>query len=372
VASERPLEVAIDLTQIDNQDLGSGQFRYAVDLANGLAAFAPEIHVTLIGTTAAAKREFAPALERTGRVRYVTLQRCRGVGAFYRDVLKLSGFLAANRIDVLHQMHTKVPFPKPCPVVATGYHYQYDAPLFESRPYRYYRWALRRAVDLVITLSDSTRDDFQRHFGVPANRMQTVYPGLSPSMAVGSGKRSEAPYLLSPYNLGRTKNLRSLVLAWPAIADRHPDLELVLYGNAQVTPEREADFNALFGSTPHARRIRRTGHIEDANLADLFAGCALFVFPTTVEGFGYPLLEAMHHGACCITRNASAMKEVGAEAVCLVETLNPDEIAGAAIALLNDSRRRAELGARAAARARRFTIEEMVGRTVECYRSVTL
>ncbi|HEX6463625.1 MAG TPA: glycosyltransferase, partial [Vicinamibacterales bacterium] len=156
----------------------------------------------------------------------------------------------------------------------------------------------------------------------------------------------------------------------PAIADRHSDLELVLYGSAQVTPEHETEFNGLVGSTAHAARIRRTGHIDDADLADLFAGCALFVFPTTVEGFGYPLLEAMYHGACCITRNASAMKEVGGDAVCLVETLNPDEIAGAANALLNEPARRAELGARAAARARRFTIEEMVGKTVECYRAV--
>jgi glycosyltransferase involved in cell wall biosynthesis len=371
VPGERPLEVAIDLTQIDNQDLGSGQFRYAVDLANGLAACAPEIHLTLIGATVTARQEFAPALERPGRARYVTLGRSRGVGGFYRDILKLSAFLALNRIDVLHQVHTKVPFPKPCPVVVTGHHYYPDAPLFKSRPYRYFLWALRHLVDQVITVSDATRDDFQRHLGVPLHRMRTVYHGLSPSMAVGSGKRRTAPYVLAPYNLGRTKNLRSLVLAWPAIAVRYPDLELVLYGHAQITPERETEFNALLGLTAHAARIRRTGYVEDAELADLFAGCALFVFPTTVEGFGYPLLEAMHHGACCITRNASAMKEIGAEAVCLVETLNPDEIAGAATSLLSDQRRRAELGARAAERARGFTIEEMVRKTVECYRSVT-
>lgn len=371
VPGERPLKVAVDLTQVDNQTLGSGQFRYAVDLANGIAAFQPRIDLTLIGTTAAARQEFAPALAQAERVRYLTLPRSRGFAEFPRDVLRLSALVASRRIDVLHQIHTKIPFPKPCPVVVTGHHYHYDAPLFASRPYRYFRWALRRLVDLVITQSDATRDDFHTYFGVPRDRMRTVYPGLSPSIAAGSGKRRSAPYVLSPYNLGRTKNLRSLVLAWPAIADCDPELELVLYGNAQVTPERERDFNALLGSTAHAARIHRIGHVEDVELADLFAGCRLFIFPTTVEGFGYPLLEAMHHGACCITRNASAMKEVGADAVRLVETLNPDEIAAAATALLYDSRWRAELGARAAERAKRFTIEEMVAATAECYRAVT-
>jgi len=145
----------------------------------------------------------------------------------------------------------------------------------------------------------------------------------------------------------------------------------VLYGRALVTPESEAEFERLLAVTDMAARVHRIGYVPDADLADLFAGCELFVFPTTVEGFGYPLLEAMAQGACCITRNASAMKEVGGDAVRLVETLNADEIASAAIALLENRAENARLGARAAERAREFTIERMIQQTVECYRSVT-
>jgi len=79
----------------------------------------------------------------------------------------------------------------------------------------------------------------------------------------------------------------------------------------------------------------------------------------------------MAHGACCITRNASAMKEIGGDAVRLVETLNPGEIASAAIELLTDPAARAALGTRASRRARQFTVEEMVRQTVDCYRSLT-
>jgi glycosyltransferase involved in cell wall biosynthesis len=365
------VKVAIDLTQIDNQDLGSGQFRYAVDLANGVAAQATDIDLTLIGTTDRARDEFAPALERASRVRYAQLARCRGTAEFYRDVLKLSTFLAFARIDVLHQIHTKIPFPKPCRVVVTAHHYYYDAPLAASRPYRYYQWALRTLADLVITVSDATRDDFHEHVRVPLERMRTVYHGLSPTLAASSGRRRRTPYVLSPYNLSATKNLTSLIAAWPAIAAAHADIELVLYGRSQLTADREAEFDALLASTPHSDRVQRVGFVGESDLADLFAGCELFVFPTTIEGFGYPLLEAMAHGACCIARGASAMKEIGGDAVRLVETLNPPKIANAAIALLDDPAARAELGARAAQRARQFTIEQMVRKTVDCYRSVT-
>jgi glycosyltransferase involved in cell wall biosynthesis len=358
------VKVAIDLTQIDNQTLGSGQFRYGVDLVNGLSALAPDVRLTLFGSTARLREEFAQG------ARYVQLPPTGGRGYVYRDIARLTWHVAASRVDVLHQLHTYIPVPKPCPVVVTAYHYNEDAQLFATRPYRFYLWSLRRRSDAVIALSDAARADFHARFDVPIERMRTIYCGLSPTLAASAGRRRERPYILSPYNLSASKNLRALVTAWPRIAERFGSLELVLYGRPFVQPELEGEFDRLVASTAAGERVHRVGHIPDSELADLFAGCELFVFPTTVEGFGYPLLEAMAHGACCIARNASAMKEVGGDAVLLVETLNPDEIAAAAIALLGDTARRAALCARAAERARQFTIEQMVRKTVDCYLSV--
>jgi glycosyltransferase involved in cell wall biosynthesis len=365
------VRVAIDLTQIDNQTIGSGQYRYVADLVNGLIDFEPDVHLTLFGSTPAPRDEFSRAVNMKDRCRYDHLARHDGRGYVYRDILQLSARVRAARVDLLHQPHTYVPFPKPCPVVVTAYHYYDDPVLFATRPYRYYRWSLRTRVDAVIAISNATRDDFCARFGVPRERIRTVYCGLSASLAAGDGVRRGRPYILSPYNLSAPKNLRSLILAWPRIAARHPSLELVLYGRSMVTTEAEAAFEQLLASTAGADRVHRVGFVSDAALADLFGGCDLFVFPTTVEGFGYPLLEAMAHGACCVTRNASAMKEIAGDAACLVETLRPDEIADASIALLGDQPRRTALGRRAADRARGFTIEAMVRNTVACYRSVT-
>jgi glycosyltransferase involved in cell wall biosynthesis len=368
---ERPLSVAIDVTQVDNQTLGWGQFRYAVDLVNGIATSDADVHLILLGSAAAPREEFAPALGRVARCRYVSLPPYRGPGQFYVEMTRLAWCLARNRVDAVHEIHTNLPFPKVCPVVVTAYHYYDDPLLFASRPHRYYRWSLRQRADLVIAISNATREDVHRHYGVPLDRMRTVYPGLSPTLSCGTGGRRPRPYLLSPYVLSVPKNLRSLIASWPAIAGRHPDVQLVLYGESHVGPDMEREFERLLGATPHADRIERVGHVDDRALADLFAGCSLFVFPTTVEGFGYPLVEAMAHGACCITRDASAMKEVGGDAVCLVETLNPTEISRAVLELLADAPRRAALTARATARAQEFTIGRMIRGTVDCYRTVT-
>lgn len=358
----RPLRVVVDATQIDNQNLGSGQYRYTADLLSGLAA-EPDVRLTVLTSRRERPERFPSGPE------YVCFTPLGGRGYYYRDLARLSWWLGTHGADVFHELHTNVPPWTFCPVVATVYHYFEDTQLFSTRPYRYYQWALRHRVDTIITISNATRDAFHAHLGVPLDRMRTIYLGLSHSLQPGAAPPGRR-YILSPYNLSLSKNLRALVLAWPTIAAAASELELWLYGRPQVTPESEAAFDALVRELPHGDRIRRVGPIDDATLSSLFAGCALFVFPTTVEGFGYPLLEAMAHGACCVTRNASAMKEVGADAVTLVETRSPVEIAAAVTTLLADPDERRRLGARARARAELFTVERMIRDTLTTYAAV--
>lgn len=369
----RPLRVAIDLTQVDNQSLGSGQYRYSVDLVNALCGLDEPLHVTVLGSRGAPVPEIAAALAAANtRGAYVAMAAHAGRGAFYLDVARVTAWLARHRMDVYHQVHTIVPPIKTCGVVATLYHYYPDETLFATRPYRYYRWALRERVDVAITISDATRDDMHRHFGVPLERMHTVYPGLSTTFSERTpspARAHAAPFILSPYNLSTPKNLRALIDAWPAIARHHPSLQLVLYGRAQITYDGEVAFDDHVASLAHGDRIRRIGQVSDAELAALYEECTLFVFPTLVEGFGYPLLEAMAHGACCIARDASAMKEIGGDAVCLVETREPAAIAEAALELLADERGRDALRARARTRASAFTVQRMARETLACYRA---
>ena len=364
------LRVAIDLTQVDNQSLGSGQFRYAADLVRALCALGDPLDLILFGSTEAPAPEFRTTIEQfPAQCRYVRFRPYRGRGYYYFDVARLAWWLVRHRPDVFHQIHTNIPPVSRGAVVVTVHHYLPDAALFSTRPHRYYRWALGHRADVVIAVSDATRDDAHRHFGVPFARLRTVYHGLSPSLAAVPQPRAGAPYVLSPYNLSAPKNLRALIEAWPAIAGCEPALQLILFGRAQISAGAEEEFDRRLRTLPHADRIVRTGHVSDDALARLYEGCALFVFPSTVEGFGYPLLEAMAHGACCIARDASAMREVGGDAVCLVETLRAEEIARAAVDLLADATRRRELGERARYRAQRFTVEAMARGTLECYRA---
>ena len=92
-----PLRVALDVSQIDNQSLGSGQFRYGVDLATGLCALDGLVDLTLLGSTARPVPEFRSAIARfPERARYAALPPHHGRGSYYRDIARLSWWLGTH------------------------------------------------------------------------------------------------------------------------------------------------------------------------------------------------------------------------------------------------------------------------------------
>ncbi len=111
----------------------------------------------------------------------------------------------------------------------------------------------------------------------------------------------------------------------------------------------------------------RLGYVSDAELAELYRRCAVFCFPSLGEGFGLPVLEAMAAGAAVLTSNTSSLPEVGGDAVAYADPRDVGSIARELRGLLEDERRRAELGRRAVERAATFSWErfaEIVMRTL--------
>jgi len=153
------------------------------------------------------------------------------------------------------------------------------------------------------------------------------------------------------------------------LRERYPALKLLLFGRAAVTPEREAEFQRTVRELNLDNVIERTGFIEDANLQQVYRMGDVFVFPSFYEGFGLPVLEAMASGACVVARSASAMAEIVGEAGVLVETKNADLLAAAIASLLEDPRRRRQLGEAARQRARGFSTRRMASLTYASYRA---
>ena len=100
--------------------------------------------------------------------------------------------------------------------------------------------------------------------------------------------------------------------------------------------------------------VRVTGYVPEQDLHVLYHEAELFVYPSSYEGFGLPVLEAMAAGTPVLTARNSALEEVAGDAALLVDEPRMDLLAGALAELLSDDALRQRLSERGRQRARLF------------------
>lgn len=169
-------------------------------------------------------------------------------------------------------------------------------------------------------------------------------------------------YVLFLASLRRHKNWDGLVRAYgrlPAdLRHRHP---LVLAGPIKRHRQR---IEKLCERAGVRGNVRLTGAVAEEDLSALYAGAALFVFPSFLEGFGLPPLEAMSCGVPVVSSDRTSLPEVLGDAPVYVNPGDTDSIAQAMAAVLTDTPLRERLVAAGLRRAGAFG----PGRTAEAMR----
>jgi glycosyltransferase involved in cell wall biosynthesis len=227
---------------------------------------------------------------------------------------------------------------------------------------RFAQRVLRRAARL-IAISENTRADAVRLLGLPAEKIEVIYPGVAEAFfqvrpeaveLLKARYRLERPYVLFVGAIEPRKNLARLLEAWQSLpASLREEFELVLAG-----PPGWGDPSLLHRLRTAGSGAHYLGYVPEKDLPALTAGAALFVYPSLYEGFGFPVAQAMAAGTPVLTSAISSLPEVVGEAGELTDPYSVREIGAAIERLLASPARRAELGARGARRARRFRWEE--------------
>jgi glycosyltransferase involved in cell wall biosynthesis len=158
--------------------------------------------------------------------------------------------------------------------------------------------------DLIVVNSAFTAGEVVELLRFPRERICVAHPGLGPSFVPnGSARDLGQPYVLTVATLQRRKNLETLLAAMPLVRKRHPELHLAVAGApGWQSPNLEAE-----GVLP-------LGYVEDNELAALYRGASVFVYPSRFEGFGMPIVEAMACGTPVVASAHRSMNEASGDA----------------------------------------------------------
>lgn len=233
-----------------------------------------------------------------------------------------------------------------------------------------------RLADRIVAISDFTRQDIIRTCRIPESRISVVplgvdeiYRPVEDTLAkeqLAARLGIDRPFFLS-LGLVPRKNIPRLIEAFAGF--RHRDaFQLVLCGH--LGGDHVDRYRARLRELDLERCVVLPGALPTEDLVLLYNMARAFVFPSLLEGFGLPVLEAMACGAPVITSNRSALPEVVGEAALLVDPEDTASITQAMETLADDDARCQDLRTRGFHQVAGFSWDRMAQRLLAVYHSL--
>jgi len=234
-----------------------------------------------------------------------------------------------------------------------------------------YKYASVQRADRVICISESTRRDLIRLFGIAEDKAVVVHLGFDPLPEPEAHERltfadQARPYVLYVGQRDGYKNFDGLLRAYAASSQLRENFRLMCFGGGSLS-RKEQDLIAELGLDPNCV-LQRAG--DDGELASCYRNAALFVYPSLYEGFGIPPLEAMSLGCPVACSQTSSIPEVVGDAAVLFDPSDIDGIRHAMESVLESTSLSNTLVQKGQARSALFSWEECARKTVDVYRQV--
>jgi len=252
------------------------------------------------------------------------------------------------------------------------FNHTYYSPLHRRLMHNFLKYSTIKRSDGIICVSQNTSNDLYKLMGpLKSKQVEVIYNGVSddyyPLKAFdndyvslfNSLKIRNKKYLL--YVGGRTgyKNFDFVI----KLIKELKDFELVVVGNVFNKSEaKDIDNETL-------KRIIVTNHINNFNLNILYNHAHCLVYPSSYEGFGIPVIEAMRAGCPVLALNKSSIPEIAGSSAILKEELNIKEFKDAVLQL-NNSSLRDELIEKGFQQSKKYSWDKCAKETFEFYKHV--
>ena len=229
------------------------------------------------------------------------------------------------------------------------------------------RWVFKRIArtsEHMIAISENTKREYQKFSHIPDNKISVIYE--SGEVYKGELEPYDVPYDEFIMYVGQQpdyKNLRRLAAAHQELLKENPNLGLVFVGRMNEDTKR----NKAFYEKQGYKNIHFTGFIPDSQRDWLFTKTKAYVFPSLMEGFGLPPLEAMAYGTPVVSSNASCLPEVLGDGAEYFNPTDIHEMASVINRVINDEKLRSDMIARGTKQVAKYSWRRMAEQTHNVY-----
>lgn len=223
----------------------------------------------------------------------------------YGNLMRAEWFKGIFKVGILYDLIPLI-FPKQC--------------LFDSAYRADYEKSIEfiKEMDLLLAISQATKDDAVKKLGISANKIVVIHAGIDTEFrkldlvnvkALKNRYRIENPFILFAGGIDFKKNVEGLIEAY-ALTNRNVvnNYQLVITGKADQQLLNK--FLSIAEQNGVGGRVVCTGFVPKKDLIELYNTTEALVFPSLYEGFGLPVLEAMACGTSVVTANSSSLKEI--------------------------------------------------------------
>jgi glycosyltransferase involved in cell wall biosynthesis len=237
-------------------------------------------------------------------------------------------------------------------------------------------WSCQRS-RAIITVSQCSKNDLVKTYGLPEDKVSVVYNGYDDTVFNPAAPedhrltllrqrfRLRRPYVWHHGVIQPRKNLKRLIEAYRLMLARNPNLELDLVLAGPTGWEYDEIVAAAGQNESHRGRVILTGALDDSDLSTLLKAASLAVIPSLYEGFCLPMVEAMACRVPTIASNSSCLPEVSGGVLRYFDPRSAEDMAACMEKMIEDTEARRLLAQKGGERAAHFSWSRCAAETLE-------
>ena len=200
------------------------------------------------------------------------------------------------------------------------------------------------------------------------HKVPVIYHGVNNAFQPSLNRKREK-FLLSVSDIYIQKNIHTLISAFKLVRNKFPEVTLKLAGKAIDRSYLREIQDAIY-SAKLEDAVEFLGEKSTDDLIELYQSCALFLFPSTVETFGNPLVEAMACGTPIVSSDRAAMPEILEDAAKFFNPMDAKDMAETILSVMENDEERQKLAALALRRSKFFSWDKTVTETASIFKSL--